>query len=111
MLQAYVSICFTLFQYVAASAAPHVLSLTGTHALHAPIQRCLSLSSGLAPIVVRAHNPNGQALPDQSACAYAECQRGQHPTESNNIKRRHGAQQHASIQTCVSVQTLAWPFL
>jgi len=33
MLQAYVSICFTLFQYVAASAASHTLWLVGTHAL------------------------------------------------------------------------------
>jgi hypothetical protein len=81
MLQAYVSIYFTLFQYVVANVAPHVLWLVGTHALHTSSRRCLSLSYGPAP---KLDEHATQTVDHSLVKVYAHMQSaraGQHPDQ------------------------------
>jgi hypothetical protein len=71
LLQTCVSIISPSFQYVGAGAAPHALLLVDTHALHAPIQRYLSLSCGPSLIVGCAWNE--RSVPKWHSTPWSKC--------------------------------------
>jgi hypothetical protein len=77
---------FTLFQYVTVGVAPHVLWLSNKHALHAPIQNCLSLSCRPTPTVERARN--GLLVPKWLSILWSKCMQsaraGQDPTDAES---------------------------
>jgi len=85
MLQTYVlivSLGFTMLQQV---LLPTRSDFAGMHALHIPIQRCLSLSCGSAPIVRHAHN--GRSMPKWPSTLWSKCMRTCRALERANTQR------------------------
>jgi hypothetical protein len=84
--------CFIWFQYVATGAAPHAFWLVGTHALHAPIQRSLSLLCRPAPIVKRARN--GRPVPKWLSTPLSKCMCACRAPEQANAKQTQNQALH-----------------